>query len=54
MAQQIAAQDDKNACKEAADFSDKVGDLKGKGKLTAAQAALLDTEIGAIARDLGC
>jgi hypothetical protein len=54
VAQQIAAQDDKHACKEAADFSDKVADLKRNGKLTAAQAAVLDAEIGAIERDLGC
>ena len=54
VAQQIATQDDKHACKEAADFSDKVADLKRKGKLTAAQAAVLDAEIGAIERDLGC
>jgi len=54
VAQQIAKQDDPNACHELSDLSKQIADQKKNGKITAGQAATLDDLVSRITREIGC
>ena len=54
VAQQVALRDDRNACRAASDYRDKIQEIRAKGKVTAAQAATLDDAVAQISREIGC
>ena len=51
--EQVAG-DEKNTCHSLADLSKTIGELKAKGKLTAAEASTLRDAVTEITAELGC